>query len=122
MDNTIWEALVNECEKSNKKELLNMVQRQKTKIIELEAALAYEKIVSDSLLNAQNATCEMLEKYIVENHKLKDICKFYGLEQQPHDVYYEQLIKDLAKCSKQPLQFMRTEQININYDPTDPRD
>lgn len=93
MENRVWGDRIKEYEKSNTLNLLEIIEDLKIKNNELEAALAYEKLITENLNDLQNMTCEELGRYVVANHELKNDCENYELKLKMRDRQYDRLLE-----------------------------
>lgn len=115
----VWGDRIFEYEGSRKTDLLEIIEDQKIKINVLEAELSYEKLVTESLEQAQNIVCDKLAELIIENHKLKNKPVVVNLSELPELVDIDTIItRCYLNIMVKDTEFYK----NSKDDPTDPLD
>ena len=125
MGNRIWGDRIREYENLNTLELLETIENLKIKNNELQSALTYEKQITDVLNKTQNMTCEMLGKYTVENHNLREMCERYEkIINKPLTIDDVKVVANPGGCSVYLAENVKLTEFykNAKHDPSDPRD
>lgn len=125
MGDRIWGDRIREYEKSSKTDLLEIIENLKIKHNELTAALEHQKRLTEISERAQNMTCEMLGKYTVENHNLREMCERYEkIINKPLTIDDVKVVAKPGGCSVYLAENVKLTEFykNAKYDQSDPRD
>ena len=125
MGDIIWGDRIREYEKSSETDLLETIKNLKIKHNELQSALEYQKQLTEISERAQNMTCEMLGKYTVENHNLREMCERYEeIINKPLTIDDVKVVAKPGGCSVYLAENVKLTEFykNAKYDPSDTRD
>ena len=125
MGDIIWGDRIREYEKSSETDLLETIKNLKIKHNELQSALEYQKQLTEISERAQNMTCEMLGKYTVENHNLREMCERYEeIINKPLAIDDVKVVANPGGCSVYLTEKLKLTEFykNSKYDPSDTRD
>ena len=124
MGDIIWGDRIREYENLNTLELRETIENLKIKNNELQSALEHQKRLTEIAERAQNMTCEMLGKYTIVNHNLREMCERYEkIVNKPLTIDEVKVFAKPGGCSVYLAENVELTEFykSSKHDPSDPR-